>query len=119
MVDRTPGARKRELDKAVHGVLLVGGALSAILLLAAVALSIVERRPLSDVALSPAHAWRSLLSAHPGGLASLGLILLILTPVVRVLGSVVVFFHEGDHRYAAVTLVVLALMVASFLLGHG
>lgn len=49
------------------------------------------------------------------GLIQLGLIVLIATPVVRVLCSIVGFFREGDRFYVFVTLVVLGLLTYSLL----
>jgi len=43
-----------------------------------------------------------------------GLVLLMLTPVLRVLTSVVGFSVEGDRRFAVVSLVVLGMLVAEF-----
>jgi uncharacterized membrane protein len=50
---------------------------------------------------------------------SLGLMILMATPAIRVLGSVIVFLWERDWRYAAITLLVLSVMIASVLLGRG
>lgn len=47
----------------------------------------------------------------------LGLLLLIITPVVRVGMSVAVFLYERDYFYAAVTLFVLTVLMISFALG--
>jgi len=46
-------------------------------------------------------------------LAQAGLLVLIATPVVRVLASVVGFALEGDRLYAAITLAVLAILLVS------
>lgn len=43
----------------------------------------------------------------------LGILVLLATPVVRVALSVLVFLHERDSFYVAVTLVVLAILVWS------
>lgn len=111
--------KRRQLDAMVHQVLLFGGGLAALLLLSAVIAAVIERQPLAHTALSPREAWESLRGLHAGGLASVGLLILIFTPVVRVVGSVVVFIVERDYRYALVTFTVLSLMLAGFLLGHG
>ena len=52
------------------------------------------------------------------GLIQLGLLLLIATPVARVLFSVFAFLYERDWTYVAVTLAVLAILTYS-LLGGG
>jgi uncharacterized membrane protein len=47
----------------------------------------------------------------------LGLLVLIATPVLRVAVSVVLFAVERDMLYVAITAVVLALLLFSFLIG--
>jgi uncharacterized membrane protein len=56
-------------------------------------------------------AWRG------QGTIMLGLLLLIATPFARVLFSIVAFAIERDRLYVAITVTVLALLVASFVLG--
>ena len=45
-----------------------------------------------------------------------GLMLLIATPVIRVMVATVMFIVEKDRRYAAITLTVLVLLMVSFLM---
>jgi uncharacterized membrane protein len=56
---------------------------------------------------------------HGGGpaLVMLGLLLLILTPVMRVAVSVVSFALDRDRRYVLITLTVLGVLIGSFALG--
>ena len=51
------------------------------------------------------------------GLVQLGLLLLIATPVARVMFSVVGFVRQRDWLYVAITLIVLALLGYSLLAG--
>ncbi|MDI3297957.1 MAG: DUF1634 domain-containing protein [Bacillota bacterium] len=53
----------------------------------------------------------------PLAVIDLGILVLVLTPIARVLLSVFVFLRERDLTYTAVTLFVLLVLVASFLLG--
>lgn len=46
----------------------------------------------------------------PAAYMLVGTLALILTPIVRVAGSVYVFWREGDRKYAAITASVLAVM---------
>ncbi|WP_379130760.1 DUF1634 domain-containing protein [Paenibacillus sp. sgz500958] len=46
-----------------------------------------------------------------------GLFLLILTPVLRVASSLVVFLKEKDYLYVGITLIVFCILIISFLLG--
>ena len=55
---------------------------------------------------------------HGRGLIQLGLLVLIATPVARVLFSVFVFLYEKDWTYLAITMIVLALLCYS-LFGGG
>jgi uncharacterized membrane protein len=52
-------------------------------------------------------------------IAMLGILLLILTPVVRVAISVVLFAVRHDRRYVFITAVVLALLLTSLISGLG
>jgi uncharacterized membrane protein len=52
------------------------------------------------------------------GVIDLGLLVLVLTPVTRVAVSIVAFLIEKDHLYAAITTLVLVLLLTSILLGR-
>lgn len=54
---------------------------------------------------------------HARGIIQLGLLLLIATPVARVVFSVFAFAVQRDYVYVAVTLIVLAVLVYSLLSG--
>ena len=66
---------------------------------------------------SVATVWSGLLAFDPVSVITLGLILVILTPISRVAVSIVAFAAEGDRRYVIVTAIVLAILVASLVLG--
>lgn len=59
--------------------------------------------------------------AHGEGRAivSMGLLLLIATPVLRVAVSIFAFVYEKDAMFVCITSVVLALLLLSFALGKG
>jgi len=48
-----------------------------------------------------------------------GIILLIATPVLRVIFSAIGFFREKDHLYTAISLLVLLIIIGSMLSGYG
>jgi uncharacterized membrane protein len=56
---------------------------------------------------------RGALQLRPFAMIELGALLLIATPIFRVAASVLLFLAERDRLYAAITLVVLALLLAS------
>jgi uncharacterized membrane protein len=74
---------------------------------------------------SPGAAFPHTLSAVADGLRSgqgqaivaVGLLLLILTPVIRVGVSIAAFALERDWAFGAITTLVFALLILSFLLG--
>jgi len=47
-----------------------------------------------------------------------GLLLLIVTPVMRVAVSIIIFLHKKDWVFTLITTVVLCLLLASFALGR-
>jgi uncharacterized membrane protein len=51
---------------------------------------------------------------NPASLIVLGILLLIATPICRVIFGVVGFMLLGDRFYAGVSLVVLAILASSF-----
>ncbi|HEY7356066.1 MAG TPA: DUF1634 domain-containing protein [Ktedonobacterales bacterium] len=66
---------------------------------------------------TPGDVLAGLAQFKPYAFIALGLLLLILTPVIRVAASVVIFLLERDHAYVFITLIVLVILVVSFLLG--
>jgi len=54
---------------------------------------------------------------QPFGVIMLGLLILLLTPVLRVAVSIVAFLLEKDRLYTAITIVVLALLLTGVALG--
>lgn len=66
---------------------------------------------------TPAAVWDLVAHGDPIGWAMLGLMLLIALPILRVALTVVVFLLERDWVYVALAGFVLAVLVASTLLG--
>ena len=52
---------------------------------------------------------------EPAAVIQLGLLILIATPIARVIFSVFAFAAERDWLYVAITLIVLAILLASLL----
>lgn len=61
--------------------------------------------------------WRGLLSGDGPAIVTVGLVLLILLPIVRVVSSDVLFIRRRDWAFTVLTSVVLVVLLASFLLG--
>jgi len=58
-----------------------------------------------------------LLELQPAAFLTLGIVLLIATPLARVFGSLCVFIRERDRRFVLVSLVVLLSVALAVLLG--
>jgi uncharacterized membrane protein len=107
----------------VSTVLLVGVSVSAVLIaagfVAALAVgwqgsllgSAASSVPPTDFGDLPARLAR----LEPLAVTQLGLLALLGTPVLRVAASVVGFALEGDRLYAAITLIVLSVLLTSIL----
>ena len=105
----------------VSGVLIVGVVTSAALIAVGFGASLAvgwdgSLRGLPVTVAAPTDfsaVGSALLELRPIALAQAGLLVLLATPVLRVLTSVVAFALEGDHLYAAITLAVLAILLVS------
>ena len=61
----------------------------------------------------------SLARPTPEVIVQLGLVLLIATPVARVVFSMVAFAIQRDRTYVVITLIVLAVLAYSLVIPHG
>lgn len=106
----------------VYRVLLAGMLLSSSLFGVGVVLALLHPAyvPLTASWIQQHYHWhvflRGLLAGDAGTFMMLGTILLILTPVVRVLVSIYVFYVDHDYKYVAVTGVVFLVMALTALL---
>ncbi len=66
---------------------------------------------------SLAEVTAGLRAARGQAVIAVGLLVLILTPILRVTLSVVLFALERDHAYVVITLAVLTILIGSFFLG--
>ena len=121
----TSGHGVAQLEAIVSYVLRFGVLLSlAITLLGTVLLftldpsQAVVRRTGPPVPHDLAGLLAGLLQLQPEAIIDAGLLLLIATPVLRVAVSVVAFLRDKDYVYTAITLFVLAVLLASFFLGR-
>jgi uncharacterized membrane protein len=105
----------------ISGVLIVGVVTSAALMVAAFAAALVVGWDGSLRGLPPTGAAATdfsaivagILELRPIALAQAGLLVLLATPVLRVMASVVAFALEGDRLYVAITVGVLAILLLS------
>ena len=105
----------------VSWVLLIGVSISAALIGAGLLASFavgwrgsLSGFPHADVAIdSFGDLGEGLRALRPQAIAQLGLIVLVATPIIRVMTSLVAFALEGDRLYVLLTAIVLAILLAS------
>jgi uncharacterized membrane protein len=110
---------RRDLNQVILRMLILGLILSATVLLAGLVLSAIAHQPVPSKALSFKQVLGGLRTGSPAGLFSLGILLLIATPVLRVVGSLFEFIATRDWRYVFVASLVLLILATSALVGIG
>jgi len=119
-----PAASDRQLDTMIGVLLRVGVGVAAILVAVGMALMVGEHRVgMADIgvhARARVHlpGMRALfhmafVDFRPSAWIDLGLIALVMTPILRVAASLVVFLYENDHQYVYFTAIVLAVLIYS------
>ncbi len=62
--------------------------------------------------------WRGLLHLDPSALMQAATVVLILTPVARVILSCIAFFVDHDYKFVGVTAIVLGVILLTVILGR-
>ena len=121
----TGSQRDYQMDRAISFVLRGGVLLSAGLLILGTLLYFARvqwggaRANLLSFPHSLGDVFSGLGHGDPLAILALGLIVLLLTPVARVLISIFAFARERDWLYVGITALVLLILLVSFLLGAG
>jgi uncharacterized membrane protein len=105
------------IERMVSRVLKAGMAIAVALMAVGLVLSVVDREGMPSHVVPLAGLPSLLGHLDPAAYLSLGLIVLIATPFVRVAGSIIAFARERDLRYVLITAVVFAVMCFSVVLG--
>jgi uncharacterized membrane protein len=124
-----PGWTDERVEQVIGNLLRFGVLLSALVVLAGGVLYLAreggrpekEHRVFREEAVQLRHPGDVLRDAgrlQSEGLIELGLLLLIATPIVRVLFSVVAFAVQRDRTYVVITLIVLGILLYSLFSGE-
>ena len=130
-IDASRRDRVREVEIWISNLLRTGVILSLLLVVAGTILSFVHHPSYLHSGRDLAHLTRpgaafphsipdlrqSLLTFRGRGVVTLGLLVLIATPVMRVAVSILAFRHDRDRPFVLITTVVLLLLILSFVLG--
>ena len=109
-------AEVEDLNLLIFHVLRGGVVVSVAVLLFGFVLVWVTGRPMPDHTLPPRSLALELYHFSPEGYLSLGVLVLIFTPMIRVFLSLLSFLEERDRRYVLMTAFVFANLAASVLL---
>jgi len=109
--------RENQVDHLIHYTLLAGVSVSAILLMAGLSIVLVRGTPRPEVAPPLSEILRQALMAKGVDLIYLGLLLLMITPVMRVVMLLYGYARIGWWRFALTSLLVLLLLGTGFALG--
>jgi uncharacterized membrane protein YfcA/uncharacterized membrane protein len=104
----------RQAEGAISTVLRGGVLLSAAIIVLGLILHIV-RGGSAAFPHTLAGVVQSVLHGDPLGIIVLGLVVLLLTPVLRVAVSILAFAAEKDRRYVAITTLVLVILLISII----
>ena len=63
--------------------------------------------------------WDSLTHFEAMGIIQLGILLLIITPLMRIIFALIGYLKEKDYTYVVISMIVLGIMFISFISGYG
>lgn len=127
--DRHPGPSDESVEGVIGNLLRIGVIVSAFVVFSGGIFYLIRaaRQPAPDLHAfhaqpeqmrNPVHILREAASLRELGLIMLGLLLLIATPVVRVIFSAAAFARQRDSLYLFFTLVVLSVLLYSLFSGY-
>jgi uncharacterized membrane protein len=118
------GSTEQNVYADVYRVLLAGMMVSTALFIAGIVRALMHPAyyPLSTRWVRSQYHWsvfwHGLITGDAVALMMAGTILLILTPVARVVVSIWAFFVDRDYRFVVVTSIVLFVMVVTLIAAH-
>lgn len=113
-------SRSFEVETAISKMLRIGVILAAIVIVAGLVQFLVtgdSGYPGDTYPTSFGAIVSGLLAFKAAAVIQTGLLLLILTPVLRVFVSLFLFWAERDYRYVIITAIVFVILILSFALG--
>ena len=108
----------------VYRLLIVGMVVTNILFVIGLILGLWHPHffPLSPDWVKSQYNWQTvasgLIHGNPNSYMMLGTLLLILTPIARVVVSILAFWVDHDHKYVVLTTVVLVIIILTVVLGR-
>lgn len=111
--------QQRDLNELLHRTLVIGLIISTALILVGLGLDAALQHEVPTVVPDFVDVFVRVKALRPSGFLALGLLVLIATPILRVVGSIFIFLYERDWRFTGVTLLVFIVVMVSLFLGKG
>jgi len=108
---------KQKLNWYVRLVLFSGMILSVSLLIIGLVAFFISPTGCSDVTIPLDQIPGEIVKGNPVAILNLGIVLLIATPMMRVIIALAVFMAEKDSRYAGIALFILLIIGIAVLIG--
>ncbi|MGH9011849.1 MAG: DUF1634 domain-containing protein [Acidimicrobiia bacterium] len=105
----------RQIEARIGLILRTGVIAAAALLTVAEPWIVTQSGEKSTSAVSVGEALRRLPALDPRGLAALGVIILVATPILQLIASAFLFWRKHDRLYLSFTLLVCAIIAAGAL----
>ncbi|MCA9832643.1 MAG: DUF1634 domain-containing protein [Thermomicrobiales bacterium] len=102
----------RELSRLLANVLTWGFRIGATVIGLGIVLAVIQHRELAESIGSPSQLLKSIRSGNANGIISVGLLVIVLSPMAGVIALLRSFWLQGDRRYAQVSLLLLTIMIA-------
>ncbi|MBA2468151.1 MAG: DUF1634 domain-containing protein [Chloroflexia bacterium] len=104
------GERLRELAARV---LEIGFRVAVAIMAVGLVLAVIRQEALPSTLEQPADIAEGIVQGDPEAIVGLGIISIILTPFASTLVIAIAFYRQGDRRYAAISGLVLAILLVS------
>lgn len=118
--NQTTKQEMEQIENTIGKILRYGVLLSSLVMIIGLILYII----MGSTGYSETFHYRSInelfngiISLKPYAIMMLGLLMLILTPVLRVVVSIYSFYKEHDYLYVYITALVLIILIISFIIG--
>jgi len=109
----------RRLEARIATVLRTGVIIAAVLLTVSLPWIVLEDRTVGKHYLSVGEALRDLPELDPRGLAAVGVVILVATPILQLLTSAFLFWRKHDRLYVVLTLTVCAIVAVGIMFAAG
>lgn len=117
--ERNRAREQQRLDRTIHAVLIIGLVAGVLFMMVGLLLNLFLSRDVAAAVPTLRDVTARVLSLRPSGFFALGILMLIATPVMGVIGSIVAFVRERDWSYAGITFLVFLIIALSVVLGRG